>query len=82
MKVMEELDYPGEFFFDRHAHKLYLFYNGTGAPPADASFVVPQLQVLVNFTGTQWNPVKDIKVTGFKLTRPSLFGGRKRSWEE
>ena len=53
--VMEELDYPGEFFFDKHAEKLYLYYNGTGAPPADASYVVPRVQVLVNLTGTQWS---------------------------
>mmetsp|Transcript_5666 Transcript_5666/g.13013 ORF Transcript_5666/g.13013 Transcript_5666/m.13013 type:complete len:787 (+) Transcript_5666:23-2383(+) len=66
--VMEELDYPGEFFFDKRAEKLYLFYNGTGAPPADASFVVPQLQVLINLTGTQWNPVKDLKVQGIRLS--------------
>lgn len=25
---MEELDYPGEFFFDKRAEKLYLFNNG------------------------------------------------------
>lgn len=30
--VMEELDYPGEFFFDKRVGKLYLFHNGTGAP--------------------------------------------------
>lgn len=26
--VMEELDYPGEFFFDTRAQKLYLYHNG------------------------------------------------------
>ena len=52
---MEELDYPGEFFFDKHVEKLYLYYNGTGAPPANASYVVPRVQVLVNLTGTQWS---------------------------
>ena len=46
---------------------------GTGAPPADTKFVVPQLQVLVNTTGTQWNPIKDVKMTNIKyapLTAP------------
>lgn len=73
--VMEELDYPGEFFFDKHAEKLYLYYNGTGAPPADASYVVPRVQVLVNLTGTQWNPVKDIKVQGihFSASAPTYM---------
>merc|ERR1719399_1424791 len=66
--VMEELDNPGEFFFDKHTSKLYLFHNGTGAPPADAKFVVPQKQVLVNASGTQWNPVKNVKLQGIKFS--------------
>ena len=32
--VFEELDNPGEFFFDKREGKLYLYHNGTGAPPA------------------------------------------------
>ena len=39
--VFEELDNPGEYFFDRDEGKLYLFYNGTGTPPSD-SVVAPQ----------------------------------------
>merc|ERR1711988_97364 len=66
--VMEELDYPGEFFHDRRTGQLYLFHNGTGAPPADATVVVPLKQVLVNASGTQWNPVKDIKLQGIKFS--------------
>eukprot|EP00746_Dinoflagellata_sp_MGD_P024026 gnl/MRDRNA2_/MRDRNA2_156394_c0_seq1.p1 gnl/MRDRNA2_/MRDRNA2_156394_c0~~gnl/MRDRNA2_/MRDRNA2_156394_c0_seq1.p1 ORF type:complete len:753 (-),score=145.08 gnl/MRDRNA2_/MRDRNA2_156394_c0_seq1:61-2085(-) len=66
--VMEELDYPGEFFHDKRTGQLYLFYNGTGAPPADADFVVPHKQVLVNVSGTQWNPVKNVKLQGIKFS--------------
>jgi hypothetical protein len=33
----------GEFFFNSTTGLLYLYYNGTGAPPVDASFVVPQV---------------------------------------
>jgi hypothetical protein len=62
--VLEELDYPNEFYYDKDQGKLYLFYNGTGPPPAEATLIVPQLRTLVNLTGTQWNPVKGIKVTG------------------
>ena len=47
-------------FYDKKASKLYLFYNGTGAPPASATVVAPQLQVLVNVSGTQWAPVEDL----------------------
>lgn len=66
--VMEELDHPGEFFFDKRSGKLYLYHNGTGAPPADATYVTPQKQVLVNMTGTQWNPVKNMKIQGIKFS--------------
>ena len=30
---MEELDNPGEFFFDKKASKLYLYHNGTCRAP-------------------------------------------------
>eukprot|EP00425_Heterocapsa_triquetra_P004269 CAMPEP_0195159552 /NCGR_PEP_ID=MMETSP0448-20130528/186222_1 /TAXON_ID=66468 /ORGANISM="Heterocapsa triquestra, Strain CCMP 448" /LENGTH=653 /DNA_ID=CAMNT_0040198351 /DNA_START=30 /DNA_END=1987 /DNA_ORIENTATION=+ len=69
--VFEELDAPGEFFFDKATGDLFLFYNGTGAPPQDMEVVVPQKQVLLNMTGTQWDPVKDIVVDSieFKATK-------------
>eukprot|EP00435_Cladocopium_sp_Y103_P019596 s583_g4.t1 len=56
--VMEELDYPGEFFFDKRTEKLYLFHNGTGAPPTD-SIVVPQVSVKMAvpaFCMAEWLP--------------------------
>ena len=62
--IKEELDYPGEFFFDKATGQLFLYYNGTGAPPTDMEVVVPQLQVLVNQSGTQWDPVKDVIHSG------------------
>eukprot|EP00929_Paragymnodinium_shiwhaense_P049370 TRINITY_DN24907_c0_g1_i1.p1 TRINITY_DN24907_c0_g1~~TRINITY_DN24907_c0_g1_i1.p1 ORF type:complete len:805 (-),score=179.69 TRINITY_DN24907_c0_g1_i1:258-2672(-) len=66
--VMEELDAPGEYFFDKRSGKLFLFYNGTGAPSADAKVVATQKQVLVNISGTQWNPVRGVKLQGVKLS--------------
>lgn len=66
--VMEELDNPGEFFFDESTSKLYLFHNGTGAPPASATVVAPQKQVLLNVSGTQWDPVKNTKHTGITFS--------------
>jgi hypothetical protein len=62
--LLEELDHPNEFYYDKRTQNLYLWYNGTGAPPLDASFVVPQLRTLVNATGTQWNPVKNVTLAG------------------
>jgi hypothetical protein len=62
--VMEELDYPGEFFFDKGASKLYLYHNGTGAPPASTTIVAPQKYVLVNASGTKWKPVTNVSLSG------------------
>ena len=44
---------------------------GTGAPPASATIVAPQLRTLVNMSGTQWDPVKNVVHTGiaFRATR-------------
>lgn len=37
--------------------------------------VVPQLQVLVNLTGTQWNPVKKVQIrdVDFKAAAPTYM---------
>jgi len=68
--VFEELDFPGEFFFNSTTGDLYLYFNGTGAPD-DLEVVVPQLTHLVNISGSQWNPVRNILLDGltFKSTR-------------
>ena len=66
--VREELDNPGEFFFDKGTSELFLYYNGTGAPPASSTFVVPTKKVLVNQTGTRWNPVKHVKLADTTYT--------------
>merc|ERR1712070_465034 len=69
--VFEELDQKGEFFFDSKASELYLFYNGTGKPPAETELIVPQVRTLINVSGTQWDPVKDVTIEGlvFKAAR-------------
>ncbi len=65
-----QLDNPGEFFYDKKAKKLYLYHNGTGAPPAD-DVVVPKLRTLLNLTGTRWAPVKNVTHSGisYRATR-------------
>jgi len=47
---------------------LYLDYNGTGAPPSDLTIVVPQKQVLLNISGTQWDPAKAVTHSGITFT--------------
>jgi len=69
--VFEELDYPGEFFYDSPNGKLFHWYNGTGAPPPTTKVVAPQKQILVNMTGTQWNPIKNVTLTNIKYTASS-----------
>jgi len=66
--VFEELDYPGEFYYDALGSKLYHWYNGTGAPPAATKVVAPEKQILVNMTGTQWNPIKNVTISNIKYT--------------
>ena len=39
--MMEELDYPGEFFFNGTTKEFFLSHNGTGAPAETTSFEVP-----------------------------------------
>jgi len=56
------------FFFDSRNGKLYLYHNGSGPPPPDMEVVVPQLQVLLNVTGTQWDPVQNLSLKGLKFT--------------
>jgi hypothetical protein len=69
--VFEELDYPGEFFFNGTTGDLFLYYNGTGVPPKTMEVVAPQLRTLVNITGTQWDPVHNVTIDGvsFKSAR-------------
>ena len=73
--VMEELDYPGEFFHDKVAGKLYVYYNGTGPPPETSTFVVPQMRTLVNISASQWDPASNITYTGitFMATRTTYM---------
>ena len=41
----EELDAPNEFFYDRESSQLYLFFNGTGAPPSSVEVPGPSSKI-------------------------------------
>jgi hypothetical protein len=50
--LLAELDAKNEYFISALSKKLYLFYNGTGAPPAERTLVVPTLQTLLSIKGS------------------------------
>ena len=67
--VLEELDYPTEFFLDSDTSTLYYVTNSsspTAAPVGD--FVAPQLQVLFNVSGTLAAPVRNFSLRDVKVT--------------
>eukprot|EP01084_Bolivina_argentea_P180090 311129_1 len=65
--VMEELDFPTEFFYNISTKVLYYTNNETNGDPSDLQFEVPQLKVLLNCTGTMEDPVKNFVIRGVTL---------------
>ena len=75
--VLEELDAPNEFFYDKSSGELHFYYNGTGPTPP-AAVVVPTLIDMLQIKGTQASPVTNISLLGLKITanRPSFMEPR------
>ena len=64
--IFEELDHPGEWYLDRSSGLLYVY------PPADTDLndVIPysvNLRNLVEFEGSEEDPVKYIEICGIEL---------------
>ncbi|CAB9520741.1 expressed unknown protein [Seminavis robusta] len=72
--VKEELDAPGEFYWDAASRKLYFYppnnncddnnNKGTCQPP---DLIASNLKTLFKIEGTQENPVRNIKFEGIRL---------------
>jgi hypothetical protein len=64
--IFEELDAPGEWYFNATTLTLFLWHNATSGtpPPTDGSLLATQLRHLVNVTGTQAAPVADVAFRG------------------
>lgn len=62
--IREELDTGGEFHFDATDSKLYFMPNSTEHRAPEGEFTIPVLQRLVEITGSQETPVRDITISG------------------
>lgn len=75
--VLEELDSPGEWFYNATTRTLFYFPNATHeedggdvghpAPPASSGFVATSLQVLIKVSGSHQHPVRDLAFSGLTL---------------
>ncbi|PHS19041.1 MAG: signaling protein [Blastopirellula sp.] len=62
--IFEELDAPGEWFHDAKQAVLY-YYPAEKVDTNTALFEVVRLRHLIEFQGTQQNPVRHISLSGF-----------------
>ena len=69
--ILEELDAPGEWFWDAAAGDLYLWPNGTAPgepPPRDGGVSAGALESLLSLTGTPAAPVTGVTLRGLTFT--------------
>lgn len=59
--VFEELDAPGEWYYDSRARMLYVY------APEGTTVIAPQIRHLFEFRGTMQSPVRNISLEGFEL---------------
>jgi hypothetical protein len=64
--VFEELDAPGEWYLDKEAGVLY-YLPAEGVDLETATIEVPVLEHVVEFRGSQTNPVHHVTLSGFRI---------------
>ncbi|MGN0229579.1 MAG: PDZ domain-containing protein [Muribaculaceae bacterium] len=65
--IFEELDAPGEWYFDKAQKRLY-YYPMPGEDIHKATFESPQLKHLIEIAGSKSQPVKNVTIEGIDLT--------------
>ena len=66
--VLEECDDANEYFFDVRTRKIYYNPNSTSAGPTGLeSWVATRTRVLVDISGTQAEPVRDVTIQGLSF---------------
>jgi len=66
--IFEELDAPGEWFYNTAEATLY-YYPVQGENVQTALFESPQIKHLIELRGNEQNPVKNIAIQGLELTQ-------------
>jgi len=66
--IFEELDAPGEWFYDDLENVLY-YYPVLNEDVAKSTFEVSQLKHLVEFRGTEQEPVQNITIKNIEFTQ-------------
>ena len=67
--IFEELDYPDEWFYNKTEKMLYYYNNYTKANSdlSDLMFEATRVKVLMNYTASMNNPVKNIIIDGVTM---------------
>jgi hypothetical protein len=66
--IFEELDAPGEWFYDATKSTLY-YYPPEGEDVNSAIFESPQIKHLIEIRGNEANPVRNITLEGLNFTQ-------------
>lgn len=64
--IFEELDAPGEWYFDTEKQILY-FYPPNGQRPLDGEVTIPQQNTLVKFNGQAGKSIQNIGIEGIEF---------------
>lgn len=66
--IAEELDAPGEWFYDKATHTLS-YIPPSGVDPRTAVVEVSRLKGLVELTGTPTTPLKQVRIDGVRFVQ-------------